>query len=159
MNSETMEKNAKEITFVTILTVLKKYLVWILLSTFVLGIVGVLYSAIFQKTKYTATVEFNVVNALSDNEYTSDSMLSAASRIATTCVEIAEKNVLHRAVVESNNIDALLNCQKDEAIKRVADLIKADKGSDDSQIFSVTVTSEDKTLTYVLIKAFLSVLP
>ena len=151
MNGETMERGNKEISIATLFAIFKKSFIWIVVAAVIAGILGGVYTLVFKRTEYAATVEFNVVNALSNNEYTSDSMLSAASRIADTCIEVAHKNVLHRAIVETNNIDALLNCSKDEAIRRVSELITATKATETSQIFSVSVTSDDKTLTYVLI--------
>ena len=73
LNNQDVLKNG-EVTLSTLLNVLKKFVVLIILSTVICGSLAGAYSALFVKTKYSAKIEFVVVNVLDDNPYISDSL-------------------------------------------------------------------------------------
>lgn len=159
MNTEINETKHTEITMSELFSALKKFLVLIIAATVIFGAAAGVYAGLFVKTKYTAKIEFNVVNLLPENEYITDSMLAAASDIAWTCVEMVDKNVLLEEAVTRHKLDEYLGCDKSTAISSVARLISADKSSDTSSIFSVSVTSLNADLTLTVIQAIQDVMP
>lgn len=159
MNNEMKEFGRGEISIVNLLAAFKKSLVLIIVATILLGLIAGMYAAFLVKTQYTAKIEFNVVNVLPDNQYISDSMLNASSDIASTCVEMVNKNVLLSEAIEKHKLDEYLGCDKNEALKTIAKLISAEKNSSDSSIFSVNVTSLDAEDTFVIITAIQDVMP
>ena len=158
MNNQETLKNS-EITLSTLLNILKKFVVLIILATIVGGAIAGAYSALLIKTKYSAKIEFVVVNVLDENPYISDSMLGAASQITDTCVEIVNRNVLVSEAVREHNLDTLLGCDFDSAVEEVSKMISAEKTGDDSSVFSVQAISYDPNLTLKVVSAIQDVMP
>ncbi len=159
MNNVDNDSAKNEIRFSTLFVVFKKFL-WILIVVTLLGgIVGGLSSAFMIKTKYSAKIEFVVVNVLDENPYISDSMLGAASDITNTCVEIVNKNVLLSRVVEERELDKALGCTQNEAVEKISSMISAEKISDDSSVFSVKVVSLDPNVSFKIVSAIQEVMP
>lgn len=157
MNNEVKEK---EINVSAFFKVLKKNLLMLCIITLVVAILAGAYSLITRKTTYSATVEFNVVNALSSTEYTTDSMLNAAASIASLCVESATKNVILKdAVKEFNLVEELKLSGESETVEYLAHSISAEKTDPESTIFSITVTTLDRDETFKIIDAIQETLP
>lgn len=160
MNNEANETREREISISFLFKVLKKNVAVICIATVLFGIFGGLYSVFFQKTKYTATAEFHVNNILPTAGYVTDAMLSAASKIADSCVEVAKKDVLAKKAVEDpeHELDKYFGVPKTQAVSYVKSMISAGKSNTDSQIFYVTVTSQNKDHTYHVILAIQDVM-
>lgn len=141
MSNEIKETKEKEISFSALLQVLRKNVVILLILTILFGAIGGLYSFLFQKTRYVAKAEFYVKNILGTSDYITDGMLTAGAKIASSCVEVAEKDLLAIRAVEARGLDKYFGKTKTESVKIVKGMINASKTSVDSQAFSVTVTS------------------
>ncbi len=141
MSNEINETKEKEISFSALLQVLRKNVVILLIVTILFGALGGLYSVLFQKTRYVAKAEFYVKNILGTSDYITDGMLTAGAKIASSCVEVAEKDLLAIRAVEARGLDKYFGKTKTESVKIVKGMINASKTSVDSQAFSVTVTS------------------
>ena len=141
MSNEINETKEKEISFSALLQVLRKNVIILLIVTVLFGVCGGLYSVLFQKTKYVARSEFYVKNILGTSDYITDGMLTAGAKIASSCVEVAEKKFLAAEAVEVGELDKHYGILPKDATKRVKGMISASKTSADSQAFSVTVTS------------------
>ena len=141
MSKEMNETKEKEISFSALLHVLRKYVIILLIVTILFGVIGGLYSVLFQKTKYVARAEFYVKNILGTSDYITDGMLTAGAKIASSCVEVAEKDLLARKAVDAHNLDIYFGRSKQESTKIVKSMISASKTNADSQAFTVTVTS------------------
>ncbi|MBQ7333084.1 MAG: polysaccharide biosynthesis tyrosine autokinase [Clostridia bacterium] len=153
MSNEMNETKEKEISFSALLQVLRKNIVIILIVTILFGVVGGLYSVLFQETKYVAKAEFYVKNILGTSDYITDGMLTAGAKIASSCVEAAEKDLLAKKAVRAHGLDKKFECPESNAVKYVKSMINASKTSVDSQAFSVTVTSSNPEHTYWVILA------
>ena len=158
MNNQEFFKNS-EITLSSLINIFKKYIVIIVLATVIGGVIMGAYSAFFIKTKYSAKIEFVVVNVLDDNPYISDSMLGAASQITDTCVEIVNRNVLVSEAVKKHNLDTLLGCDFETAVADVSKMLSAEKNGEESSVFSVTALSYDSNVTLKVITAIQDVMP
>ena len=160
MNNGIIKENKGiEISISSLVGVLVKF-VWIIcLVTVVVGALLVGYTTFFTRTKYSATVRFNVVNILPDNPYIADTMITAASSIAGIYVEAARDNVPVSAAVEHGKLDEEFGLSKKAAIDKVAKMITAKKDSAESTIFSVTVVSYDKAEVLTVIKAVQETIP
>lgn len=141
MSNEIRETKEKEISFSSLLQVLKKNILILLIVTVLFGAIGGVYSFLFQKTRYVAKAEFYVKNILGTSDYITDGMLTAGAKIASSCVEVAEKDLLAIRAVEARGLDKYFGKTKTESVKIVKGMINASKTSVDSQAFSVTVTS------------------
>ena len=160
MNNEaTNGKKRLDISFSLLLDVFKKFLILIIIATVLVGVVAGACVELFTRTRYSASARFNVVNVLSSNEYIDATMLTAAAEIATNCVDIIRENVVVATAVDEHRLDQVLGVERDKAIAHVASMLSAGKSSDDSAIFTVTVTTYDMQLTYDVISAIQDVLP
>ncbi len=160
MNNEvTSGKKRTEISFSLLLDVLKKFIICIAVITVLVGCIAGAYVKFFTRTKYSASAKFNVINVLSSNEYVDPNMLNAAALIATNCVDIIREDRVIATAVDDHRLDKKLGVDRETAIKRAASMVSAQKPSDDSGIFTVTVTTYDMQLTYDVISAIQDVLP
>ena len=159
MSKEINETKEKEISFSALFQVLRKNLIILLIITILFGALGGLYSVLFQKTKYVAKSEFYVKNILGTSDYITDGMLTAGAKIASSCVEVAEKDLLARAAVDKHQLDQYFGRTPAEATKIVRGMISASKTNVDSQAFSITVTSYvSKKDAEIVMKALLRLL-
>lgn len=159
MSSSEKEVGKMEIKLSTLWAVFKKFLIVILLSSVLLGVVGGVYTFLFTKPRYSASVEFMVVNVLDDNPYIADSMLGAASDIAYTCTEIVNKNVFLSKVVEKHKLGEFFGTSNYEAINKITPMISAESGEEGSSVFTLKVTSDDVDSTFKVISALRDVMP
>jgi len=160
MNNEaTNGKKRSDISFSLLLDVLKKFLIIIIIATVLVGVVAGACVKLFTRTKYSASARFNVVNVLSSNEYIDATMLTAAAEIATNCVDIIRENVVVATAVDEHRLDQVLGVEREKAIAQVASMVSAGKSSNDSAIFTVTVTTYDMQLTYDVISAIQDIIP
>lgn len=159
MNNELIEKNETEISVFALWEVLKKFF-WVIavFSVIVAALFGA-YSALFVKTKYSASAKYTVVNMLSNTEYIADTMISAASNIAGVFVEVADENIAVSAAVDEGELDKYFGCTKEEAIVTVSKMVSAKKQSEDSPLFSITITAEKKEDVLAVITAFQKIIP
>ncbi len=141
MSKEINETKEKEISFSSLLQVLRKNFIILLIVTVLFGAIGGLYSVLFQKTKYVAKSEFYVKNILGTSDYITDGMLTAGAKIASSCVEVAEKDLLARKAVDKHDLGQYFGRNPAESTKIVKGMISASKTNVDSQAFSITVTS------------------
>jgi len=153
MSNGMNETKEKEISFSSLLQVLRKNIVIILIVTILLAAVAGAYSFLFQDTKYTAKAEFHVKNILGTSDYITDGMLTAGAKIASSCAEAAEKDLLAKKAVREHGLDKYFKRPESECVKYVKSMISASKTSVDSQAFSVTVTSYNLEHTYMVILA------
>lgn len=160
MNNEaTKGKKRVDVSLSLLFDVLKKFIVIIAIVTVIAGAATGTYVKLFTRTRYSASAEFNVINVLPDKEYIDVTMLSAASEIATNCVDIIRKDRVISAAVDEHRLDKMLGVDRATAISTIASMVSASKPSSESVIFTVTVTSYDPQQTYDVITAIQSVLP
>ena len=158
-NVVTNGKKRTELTFALLWDVLKKFAICIAVITVLVGCVGGAYVKLFTRTRYSASSKFNVINVLSSNEYVDPNMLNAAALIATNCVDIIREDRVIATAVDTHRLDQKLGVDRETAIKNVGTMVRADQFSNDSPIFTVTVTTDDMQLTYDVISAIQDVLP
>lgn len=159
MNSSSEKGSGRaDISLSTLWSAFKKFMIVIIISAVVVGALGVIYAKV-TKPKYSATVEFTVINVLDDNPYVADSMLVASSSIAMQCVEIINKNVMLSEVVDKHNIDEWFNVSSEEAVAKISGMITAEAYGEGSSIFMVNVTSLDKDTTLKVISSIQDVMP
>ena len=160
MNNEIIkESKGIEISIATLWSVFVKFIWIVCIATVVAGALLVGYTSFFTKTKYSATVRFNVVNILPDNPYIADTMITAASSIAGIYVEAAQDNVPVSAAVKHGKLDDYFGLSEKDTIDKVAKMISAKKDSPESTIFSITVTSANKDDVLKVITAVQEVTP
>lgn len=159
MSEEMIELKDKEISFSVLFKVLKKYFVVVLIATIIFGVIAGAYSALFQKTKYTAKSEFLVKNILPTAGYINPQMIETAAYIASTCVEVSTKDILAKRAVREHELDKYFQCPESEAVKYVMSMISASKSDIDSSIFSITISSLNADHTYRVMLAVQDVMP
>ena len=113
-----------------------------------------LYSVLFPRTRYVAKTEFYVRNILGTSDYITDEMLAEGAKIASSCVEVAEKQFFAEEAIKAGALDIYYEKSPEEITSYVNGMISASKTNADSQAFSVTVTSYvSKEEAYVVMEA------
>ena len=158
MSNEMNETKEKEINFSSLLRVLRKNIIIIIIASIIFGAIGGMYSAMFQKTKYVAKAEFLVKNILGTSDYITDGMLTAGAKIASSCVEAAEKDLLAKKAVREHELDKYFGIPESDAVKYVKSMISASKTNVDSQAFTIRVTSLSAEHAYKVILAIQDVM-
>ncbi len=158
MNNGYSEKNEMEISIPMLLKVFRKYLTVIIAATVIFALLAGAYSAIFEKTEYKAESRFYVRNILPTSGYITDTMFTAASRVADSCVEIAKTDFLAEKAVKEHSLDEYFQVPESVAVDYVKSLLAAGKRSSSSPEFYVTVVSDNPDHAYRVALAIQSVM-
>lgn len=151
--------NEKEISLIFLFDVFKKGIVWILSVAVILAALAGGYTALFMKDSYSATFGFWISNTASGAGYTSSTLTTAATQIATDCTSLVKAKRTVKQVVTEGSLADYFDCTDAEAAKIVTSMISASKPSDDSLIFYVTISGYSREDVLVVSKAMQESVP
>lgn len=155
-----MENQKKEITLGYLFGVLKKSLIVMIIAAVVLGALGAVYAKFLTKPTYRATAGFWINNTTADADYTSTAQTSAASDVASSCVELASTDKPIRAAIKKHGlVEKLGYSSEGECVDAIRKMINAYKEEETSLIFYVSVTSPDPDVSYDVVVAMQDIFP
>ncbi len=139
----------KEISISLLLKVLKSAWWKILIITVAVAIAAAAFTTFFIPKKYSSSIEFYVINTSVSNEYTTEALLDATTKLSKDYIEIIKSDKMMKAVVEYLKSGDGRNQYTDNRItpEYIRSMISASAVSDKS-FFTVTVTSTDKDFAY-----------
>ena len=161
-NNEAFEEVAegREITFAFLLEILKKSALVMLIAAIVIGALAGVYAAFFTSPVYHGTTTFFVNNTPPTQGYISQAQTSAAISLASSCVEIANKDmVVRRAVEECGLMESLGYTDLEACVQAVKGMISADKGDSGTVLFDVTVRAASAEDAYAVLIAIQEIFP
>ena len=132
------------------LRVFKRYWILLLVVTMVFGVVGAVYTFLYEDDVYQGSVSF-WVNGASNN--VSQSATMGAAQMATNYAELVNKDMLLRRAVQNDALNEKWSCSEDDAVKAIKSMISAGKSSADSFVFSVSIRYTDADVVYDAISA------
>ncbi len=154
------QKREKEITISQLWDVLKKSAVLMIIAAILGGALAVVYSVFLDKPEYEATASFWVNTASASYDYASQSQTAAAISLATSCVELANKDLPVRTAVQKHELVTKLGYKSEDAcVKAVRSMIKAYKSNETTVIFHITVKADTPKIAYETISALQDVMP
>ncbi len=145
---------ATEINLVFLLKILKS--AWwkmLIFAVIIALLVGACTELLIPK-QYSASVDFYIVNMSITSEYTTGSLLSAAEYLANDYIEIINGDKM----LEVINSELKSEGKEQYTNKQLRSMISA-KTSDDTSIFTVSVTANDPNTVYAISKAICSKAP
>lgn len=154
------QKKEREITLAFLFKVLKKAIVFMIVAAIFFGAVGVAYSVAVEKPKYQDTISFWVANNSPGAEYTSQSLVSAAAAIASSCRELVKEDKLIREAVRQKGLTETLGYEsEDKCVSAVRGMLSSRKVDENSLMFYVTVEADERRDAYIVAKAVKEVMP
>ena len=154
------EVRTNEITFGTLLQVLKKCIILMIVAAIMVGSAVAIYVAYMVKPTYKATTSFWVKNYSSTNDFMTGSLTTATITIADSCVELASQDKLVRQAVQKHNLTAELGyANEDACVRAIQGYISARRQSTTTFMFYVTVETADPDATFKIINAIQSTMP
>ena len=143
--------NSKEISVSVLLKSLKKYLIYILIATIVLGTLGGLYAQFMKKTTYTAEAQFYIPNFSAGDGYVSDTLLDASESLAEVCAELVKKDDVLKSIAKTVKAEEYFGFSSVETIKALSSMISS--SATGKGYISVSVTSPDPEFAFSVIQA------
>ena len=154
------QKAEKEITLGYLFEVLKKGAVIMIIAAVVCAAIAAAYTAFIQKPTYKCTATFWVNNTSSNYDYTSQAQTAAAISLASSCVELADKDMPVREAVKTYGLTEKLNFDNDnDCVKAVRSMISAYKADENSVVFYITVSSYSREASFAAMNALQQVMP
>lgn len=154
------EARTNEITFGTLLRVLKKSIILMIVAAIMVGSAVAIYVAYMIKPTYRATASFWVKNYSATNDFMTGSLTTATITIADSCVELASQDKLVRQAVQKHNLTAELGYENEDAcVRAVQGYISAKRQNTTTFMFYVTVETPDQNTTFKVINALQSTMP
>lgn len=158
--TEAAPAQEREITFSYLFEILKKSALFMLIAAVVIGALAGVYAAFFMAPSYQGTTLFYVNNTPSDQGYISQAQTNAAISLASSCVGMANQDMVVRRAVEVGNLAEELGYEdEDTCVLAVRRMISADKGESGTVLFNVTVTAGSADVALKVITAIQEVMP
>ncbi|MBE6577287.1 MAG: hypothetical protein E7653_04035 [Ruminococcaceae bacterium] len=137
-----------EISISMLLKVLKSAWWKILIFTVVVALIAAAFTAFLVPKKYSSSVTFFIINTSSTYEYTSTSLLDAATQLSNDYVEIIKSDDVLDTIVEDLKAEGYVNVTP----AKIRAMISS-QTSKDVSTFTVTVTSDNNELSHSVAKA------
>ena len=136
---------ANEITLSFLFNVLKSVWWKVLIFTVIVALIAASFTAFLIPKKYASSTVFYIINTSVSNEYTTTALLSAAEQLANDYIEIIRSDSVLSKIAE----DVSGKGYPQITPKSIRPMISA-ATSTEASTFSVTVTSTDKELAYLI---------
>ncbi len=150
----------KEITLKTLFEVLKKSYIVMIIAAIVLASAAAAFVALLVKPSYVAEISFWVYTSSTEHGYTSQAQTSAATAIASSCVELVNEDLPVRTAVQYAELDKKFGFEtENDCVKYVRKMISAEKDSQGSFIFRITVRGDNGDHVLEVTKALNTVMP
>lgn len=160
METKNNVKKDKEITFAELFDVLKVNIVLIVIAAIICAALGGAYSLFIDKPQYVAKVSFWVNTSTDSSDYTSSSLTTASSSLATSFTELVCQTVPLMEVVKTHNLTEELKCKSDEeCVNKVLRMMRSYKEDTDSALFFVSITAGSKDTVFKVATALQDVMP
>ena len=174
MNTESTEKNVGtrvKVSLTIFWSVLKKFWVIVLVAAVLASVAVGAYRYLTKNKTYTASSKFSIINTNSKNEAIDNNTQTAASNLATTCVELVNTDydalieLAAKYVLEDERLCAPLGInelnenEKLGAAKSAVKHITASKSDNDSEFFTISATSIEKAKAHAVVVAVQRALP
>ncbi len=157
-NENTQSTPEKELTFRTMLTVLKKHAIWIAIVAVLLSIVVGTLTALFVPTQYVGKTTFWVNNVSEMGDYVQSTMVSASAALASNYTQIVKQKVTLDKAIDEYKLDQYLGMSKYDTLVYLTNHITTSH-SDESVMFDIIVTDTDPTHALHISEAIHGVLP
>ena len=180
MNTEMTEKNETsraKISITILWKALKKFWAVVLISAVLVALFAGVYRYTTRNNTYTVSYEFSIVNIDPSGKVIQSGTQSAAATLATTCVDLINKDyyeLIDEAADEIAADDMLaaslgLYDPESDGVKDLAKIkenaksylrsVSAGKSNKDSEFFTISATNLDKEKAHAVIVAVKRVLP
>ncbi len=143
-----------EINLSVVIKIFKKTWWKILIVTLIAMIIAASFTHFFIPKKYSSSIKFYVVNINPDYDYTSSSVVSAASYLINDYIAIIKSDYMLDQVVDALKEDGVTNVSK----KQIHSMISSATASETS-VFTLSVTSTDKALAHQVATAIAELAP
>lgn len=141
------------LTIKDILLVLISKMKWIILTTFLSGVIAFGYTYFYVAPLYSSTASLYVVNNQKTSTDITTSELTASQKLVKTYIVVLRSNTTLQQVVE--NLEDLGYYYTVEQLRKMITTASIN----DTEAFSVTVSSDDPELAKTAVKIILKVLP
>ncbi len=138
----------KEISLSLLLKVLKSAWWKILIVTVAVALAVAAFTEFVIPKKYQSSIEFYILNTSTTSEYATTTLLAAAEYLASDYIKIINSDQVVNIIIEKLEAEGY----REVTAKKVRSMISSAKASD-SSTFTVTVTSTDKDVAYIMATA------